>query len=318
MGDFWAAREGDALLHTSPWADLVGGVLEVAANAVIQMAAEALVAAAVGVEVGSLGCGTVLAIGLVVGAVMVATGLSDKLSKACEDIGNALFPPTIQAHIATGSKDTHINGKPAARAAGILLTAEQMAALEKAAKDAPKKDESILDIAGNWLHAAGQFFSQMVQPTVASPEPAIPCDEDKIRCDKHPSPEPKEFLAEGVKHVTINGQPAGRSGARSTCEAKIADAPAKGADVSPDVRIGGPLAVVREIRSGKAPVALVIGIVMAFMGKGSMASKLGCFLFGLGMNVLTQKAGEALRSTWQRASNAVSQPVNAASGAKRR
>ncbi|MBP0593856.1 hypothetical protein J8I87_30080, partial [Paraburkholderia sp. LEh10] len=316
MGDLWAAREGDALLHTSPWADLVGGVLEVAANAVIQMAAQALVAAAVGVEACTLGCGTVLAIGLVVGAVMVATGLGDKISEACQDIGNALFPPTIQAHIATGSKDTHINGKPAARAAGILLTTEEIAALEKAAKDAPPKEQSIIDIAGSWLQTAKEFVSQMVQPTVASPEPAIPCDDDKIRCDKHPSPEPKEYLAEGVKHVTINGQPAARSGARSTCEAKIADAPAEGADVSPDVRIGGPLAVVREIRSGKAPVALVIGIVMAFMGRGSMASKAGCFLFGLGMNIIAQKAGVALRNLFSSSNNAVNQPVNAATGAK--
>lgn len=55
---------------------------------------------------------------------------------------------------------------------------------------------------------------------------------------------------------------------------------------------------------------------MAFMGKGSMSSKLGCFLFGTAMSVLTQKVGEAMRATWQRASNAVSHPVNAATGAK--
>ncbi|QCP54368.1 type IV secretion protein Rhs [Trinickia violacea] len=316
MGDLWAAREGDALLHTSPWADLVGGVLEVAANIAVQWAATALVAAAIGVEVASLSCGTILAIGLVVAAGLVATGLGDRISGWCQDIGNALFPPTVQAHIATGSKDTRINGKPAARAAGILLTEDQIAALEKAAQDAPPKEQSIIDIAGAWLQWGKEFVSQMVQPTVASPEPAIPCDEDKILCDKHPSPVPKEYLAEGVKRVTINAQPAGRSGARSTCEAKIVDAPANGADVSPDVRIGGPLAVVREIRSGKEPVALAIGIVMAFMGKGNMLSKAGCFLVGLGLNLITQKAGEALRSMWQRASNAVSQPVNAATGAK--
>ncbi|WP_311236995.1 hypothetical protein [Escherichia coli] len=32
---FWAARQGDALLHTSFMADVLGAVLEVAANVVI-------------------------------------------------------------------------------------------------------------------------------------------------------------------------------------------------------------------------------------------------------------------------------------------
>jgi len=33
--DLWAAREGDALLHTSVMADILGGVLEVAAYAAL-------------------------------------------------------------------------------------------------------------------------------------------------------------------------------------------------------------------------------------------------------------------------------------------
>lgn len=51
MGEaFWAAREGDALLHTSFLADLVGSALEFAINAVIDFAALAVVALATGLR----------------------------------------------------------------------------------------------------------------------------------------------------------------------------------------------------------------------------------------------------------------------------
>ncbi|EIC0884422.1 hypothetical protein K9418_004583, partial [Salmonella enterica subsp. enterica serovar Derby] len=55
MGEaFWAAREGDALLHTSFLADLVGSALEFAINAVIDFAALAVVALATGATVATL------------------------------------------------------------------------------------------------------------------------------------------------------------------------------------------------------------------------------------------------------------------------
>ena len=70
---FWAAREGDALLHTSMMADVLGGVLEVAAYAAITsvgcLAAGALIAAATGVTIATGGVGCV-ALGLAVGAVV--------------------------------------------------------------------------------------------------------------------------------------------------------------------------------------------------------------------------------------------------------
>lgn len=51
MGEaFWAAREGDALLHTSFLADLVGSALELAINAAIDFAALAVVALATGLR----------------------------------------------------------------------------------------------------------------------------------------------------------------------------------------------------------------------------------------------------------------------------
>ncbi|HBC8361218.1 TPA: hypothetical protein KE164_004730, partial [Escherichia coli] len=49
---FWAARQGDALLHTSFMADVLGAVLEVAANVVIDaliVGTTSLLAASVGI-----------------------------------------------------------------------------------------------------------------------------------------------------------------------------------------------------------------------------------------------------------------------------
>ena len=117
--------------------------------------------------------------------------------------------------------------------------------------------------------------------------------------------ESAEYLAEGARDVRINSQPAARSNARTTCEAKVAEEPEEGKHVSKDVRIGGPLLVVRDIKSGKSQIVLVAGIVMAFMGSGKFTSKLGCFLLGLGADILIQKAV-----------NAILNPVNAATGAK--
>lgn len=47
----WAARVGDALSHTSMMADILGGVLEVAANIAIGALAAAAVVAATGITV---------------------------------------------------------------------------------------------------------------------------------------------------------------------------------------------------------------------------------------------------------------------------
>lgn len=54
---FWAARQGDALLHTSFMADVLGAVLEVAANVVIDaliVGTTSLLATSVGI---TMGCG---------------------------------------------------------------------------------------------------------------------------------------------------------------------------------------------------------------------------------------------------------------------
>nr|BFE92932.1 hypothetical protein GCM10020185_34680 [Pseudomonas brassicacearum subsp. brassicacearum] len=164
----WAARLGDALNHTSMMADILGGVLEVAANIAITALATAAVVAATGITVvtGGLGCFVLgLVVGTIVGLAMSKTGADKGLSNLCEGIGNALFPPTVQANILTGSKDTFTNNIPSARAAGAVVSHVAPAGTELEMPE-PEEEPSYLDMAGN-------FFSQMWRPTVASPAPPV-------------------------------------------------------------------------------------------------------------------------------------------------
>ncbi|EGM1791495.1 type IV secretion protein Rhs [Salmonella enterica subsp. enterica] len=409
MGDaFWAAREGDALLHTSFMADLVGGALDLAINVIIDMAVTAVVGAAVVATGATMGCGAVFLVGAVTGAAMVLSGAGEKISKFCEDVGNFLFPPEIEGYILTGSGDTWINSKRAARAAATALSRQDVEVLDAQAKAEAEEEKrrqdakSMWDVAGEYLEAAvgrvvdtaegvvsvvnrmgsaegwaslgedalegagnflsdtGHFISEMWQPTVAQAYPGSdPKPDDKIDCHKHPSsfsqflaqkqqaleddpvgtvlgwlnpvgaleagfqavsgligsvgnlfkgkdePPAAEYIAEGARDVRINSQPAARSGARCTCEAKVVDEPEEGKNVSADVRIGGPLLVVRNIKSGKSQIVLVTTLALAFLQPGRMLSKFKCFVGGFVANMATQQAG-----------NALLHPVNAASGAK--
>lgn len=301
----WAAREGDALMHTSMLADIVGGVLEIAATVAIGALATAAVAAAFGLTVatGGLGCFVLGAVvGLVVGVVMAKTGADTGLSRLCEGIGNFLFPPSVQATIASGSSNTKTNGKRAARAAGIVTGPP--APLEQVAAEAGEaEEESFLDMAKG-------FFSQMWRPTVATPAANTQeAPDDKIACTKHPAM-PPQYLAEGSSKVLINGHPACRSGDRSTCEAVIVD----GGLVSNNVRIGGEPIVVREIRSGKTPgIGLAVTALMLLRGRGGkFYSKFGCMLVGGAASFVTSQVSSALTSAIVGAPN----PVHAPTGAK--
>ncbi|MDB6441952.1 DUF6531 domain-containing protein [Pseudomonas sp. 21TX0197] len=299
----WAARLGDALEHTSMMADILGGVLEVAANIAITALATAAVVAATGITVatGGLGCFLLGAVvGAVVGIAMSKTGADKGLSNLCEGIGNALFPPTVQANILTGSTDTLTNNIPAARAAGAIESHVAPAGTEL---EAPEAEPSYLDMAES-------FFSQMWRPTVATPAPgAVPKPEDLVICTKHP-PMPPQFLAEGSDKVTINGQPAVRSGDRSTCDAKVVSSGL----ISPDVTIGGGSVVVREIRSGKTPgVGLAVtALLMLKGGKGKFLSNLPCMLIGGAASMAVSSAMGAAANAAMGSSN----PVHAATGAK--
>ncbi|WP_434654363.1 PAAR/RHS domain-containing protein [Pseudomonas sp. R3-56] len=301
----WAARLGDALDHTSMMADILGGVLEVAANIAITALATAAVVAATGITVvtGGLGCFVLgLVVGTVVGLTMSKTGADKGLSNICEGIGNALFPPTVQANILTGSDDTFTNNIRAARAAGAI---ESHVAATGTELEAPEPEEE-----SSYLDMAGEFFSQMWRPTVATPAPgAVPKPEDLVLCTKHP-PMPPQFMAEGSDKVTINGQPAVRSGDRSTCDAKVVSSGL----ISPNVTIGGGSVAVREIRSGKTPgVGLAVtALLMLKGGKGKFFSKLPCMLVGGAVSMAASSAANAAANAAMGSSN----PVHAATGAK--
>ncbi|EOB6658356.1 RHS repeat-associated core domain-containing protein, partial [Escherichia coli] len=326
-----------------------------------------------------------------------------KVSEACSALANMLFPPQIEGYILTGSGDTWINSKPAARAAATAASRQDIEAQEAQAKaeqeEAQRQEDArtFRDVAGEYLEMAGaialavnpvtgpvlmsralhdqlsteegrsemvdgvtHFVSELWQPTVASAAPgSTPTPDDKIDCHKHPSsltqflaqkkaaflddplgtalnllnpggmletafqgvnavigsisnlfkgddePPAAEYIAEGARDVRINSQPATRSGARCTCEARVVNEPGNGAFVSPDVRIGGPLLVVRDIRSGRSQITLVATVALMFLRPGKMLSKIACFAASVGMSMLTQKATSALPH-----------PVNAATGAK--
>jgi RHS repeat-associated protein len=291
----WAAREGDALLHSSMLADVLGGVLEIAANVAVTALATAAVVAAAGVTVatGGLGCVVLGAVvGAVVGVGMSKTGADKGLSRLCEYFANALFPPVIDAFISSGSPNVFINGKPAARAAGRI--SDVIAA--------PGGEPSYLDIAEG-------FFSQLWRPTVATPAlGAVPCPGDKVDCHKH-APMPEQYMAEGSSRVFINGQPAVRSGDRSTCEAKVGTV-----QISPNVIIGGAPVVVREIRSGKTPgVGLAVTALLTLRGGGAkFFSTLPCMAVGGLVSWGSGQVSNALTAAVAGSPN----PVHSATGAK--
>ncbi|MCF5156919.1 type IV secretion protein Rhs [Pseudomonas sp. PA-6-2E] len=301
----WAARMGDALSHTSMMADILGGVLEVAANIAITAVATAAVVAATGITVvtGGLGCFLLGAVvGTIVGLAMSKSGADKGLTKICDAFSNALFPPTVQANILTGSTNTLTNNMPAARAAGAISSHVTPAGTELEAPE-PEPEASYLDM------AAG-FFSQMWRPTVATPAPgAMPKPLDLVVCMKHP-PMPPQFLAEGSEKVTVNGQPAVRSGDRSTCDATVVSSGL----ISSNVTIGGGSVVVREIRSGKTPgVGLAVtALLMLKGGKGKFFSKLPCMLVSGATSMAISSAMGAAANAAMGSSN----PVHAATGAK--
>ncbi|MFN3359057.1 MAG: RHS repeat-associated core domain-containing protein [Pseudomonas sp.] len=292
-----AAREGDALLHSSMLADVVGGVLEIAANVAVTALATAAVVAAAGftVATGGLGCVVLGAVvGVVVGFGMSRTGADKGLSRLCESFADALFPPVIDAYISSGSPNVFINGKPAARAAGNISHVIT----------APSGEPSYLDLAEG-------FFSQLWRPTVAAPVAgAVPCPADKVDCNKHPTM-PEQYLAQGSSKVFINGQPAVRSGDRSTCEAKVG---AVEGLISPNVIIGGAPVVVREIRSGKTPgVGLAVTALLTLRGGGAtFFSKLPCMAVGGLVSWGSSQVSNAMTSAVLGAPN----PVHSATGAK--
>ncbi|PWC09424.1 RHS repeat-associated core domain-containing protein [Brenneria corticis] len=302
MSDNNAARKDDEIIHSSIFADITSIVAEGIAYAAIgaAVAAAATVAApllgagAAAAGVAAVGSSCLLS-GIVGGVLANAAGITDNISNAAEGIGNALFPPSPAGLITSGASDVLANGKPAARAAGTLSTAETP-------PPEPQSPTSFADYGGMLLAAAAQFGSEMWQPSVSSAASGTsPLEEDTVACQKHSGP---QYLAEGSKSVFINGQPAVRAKDRTTCEATISD------NVSPDVIIGGETLTVRDIKSGKTPGLAVAMIALSLMrGRPSKVIKnMPCALAAAGGGMLADMAINAVFAS--------SNPVHAATGVK--
>ena len=296
----WAARQGDALAHSSVMADVFGGALEVFATVGVGALVSAAIVAAAGATVATAGLGACV-LGVVVGGAVTVgmhlTGANSQLTEFCENLANDLFPPTVCARISTGSHNVFINGLPAARAAGATASAPD---------DLP--EDPVPE--GTFLDVAKGFFSELWRPTVATPDPgASPLPDDQILCDRHPGTQ-GQYLAEGSSSVFINGQPAVRSADRSTCDATVVSS----GSISPNVRIGGGKAVVRTIRSGKTPgVGLAVSALMMLRGgPAAFVSNLPCLLLGTANAYAVGAVAEAL----SRAVSGSPNPVHAATGAK--
>ena len=296
----WAARQGDALAHSSMMADVLSGVLEVAAGVIVGGLVGAAVIGAAGLTVATGGLGACVlgaVVGVAVGAGMSLSGADAGISQFCESLANAVFAPTVHAHISSGSSNVFINGLPAARAAGAV------SATPGDVPEQPAPESTFLDMAKG-------FFSQLWRPTVATPAPfTLPRQMDQVTCSRH-APMPVQYIAEGSDRVFINGQPAVRSGDRSTCDATVVSSGL----ISPNVRIGGDKLVVREIRSGKTPgVGLAVSALMLLKGgAGKFVSNLPCMLVGGASAYVSGQATGALA----RAISGSPNPVHAATGAK--
>lgn len=263
-----AARLGDLILHPPLMAELVSTLTE----AVVYAAATAAVAAAIGgavvAVVGTGGAATVLTpliAGALVGAAAMLPGGEDKsigeqISGFSDWVGNSMFPPEPYGAIETGSGNTHINGKPAARAAGIVTGASEAPVAEE--------EPSILQNIGSYamlgasmmlpIIGLAQEINSIFNPPITTPaDPGTQeAEQDTVKCSKHPTP---NFVAQGSDKVFINGHPAARVGDKSTCDGPI------GMTFSPNVRIGGGTVTVRDIRDGKSAAAKIIGLVAGML-----------------------------------------------------
>ena len=269
-----AARMGDEILHPSLIAEMVSAVAE----AVIYAAATAAVAAAISLAVvgtvatgGAAGIAIAAVAGVAVGAMSTLSvgedqTVGDAISRFCDSLGNSVDAPDPYGKIESGSHNVFVNSKPAARAAGITGPPGGGAA------DAEQAEPSILENVGSMAMAAvpyllpvvglGMAIRDIFNPPVTTPKDpgAESREQDKISCSRHP-PLPENHIAQGSDKVFINGQPAARSGDKTTCDATI-DVNEK---VSPNVRIGGGTATVRDIRNGKSKVAMFTGIIAGIL-----------------------------------------------------
>lgn len=297
-----AARQHDDILHSSLLADIVSVGSEVALYAMMgACVSAALVAAAPVAAAGSAAAvvgavaGNCVLSGIIVGAAANLSGLAGTISASADALGDALFPPTPQGKIVSGSSNVLINGRPAARAAGYFPN-------ENDTTQATPSTEPPLDIGSGLLNFTQHLLGELWQPTLTSAQSgASPLAQDSVACEKHSGP---QFLAEGSARVLINGQPAVRAKDKTTCGGSVSD------QVSPNVIIGGETATVRDVKSGKlAGLTLLSSLLSLSRGRsGKISANFGCLLSSAGGALLTDLGMNALF--------AVANPVHAASGVK--
>lgn len=114
--EFFAAKQGDKLMHSSIFADIVCGVVKGAVYAAIGTAAVAL-------TIGTGGMATAAGAAIFAGAGLAAGftigGLIDDAADWVADGIDSLFGlSNPDGEIDTGSKNVRVKGKGAARAAG--------------------------------------------------------------------------------------------------------------------------------------------------------------------------------------------------------
>ncbi|HMV54817.1 MAG TPA: RHS repeat-associated core domain-containing protein [Rhodocyclaceae bacterium] len=117
MGGMAAARLGDKIGHVSVWARLARVGLRLAAGMVEALAVGALITLAVGGSVATMGCGAIIAGGLIAGFLGSISGWSDfkerKIKEMTENIGS---PDIAGALGQPGSPTVRINARQAMRA----------------------------------------------------------------------------------------------------------------------------------------------------------------------------------------------------------
>jgi YD repeat-containing protein len=280
-----AARMGDEILHPSLLAEVVSAVAEAVIYAAATAAAAAAISLAVLGTVATAGTGGIV-IGIVAGAAIGALStlsvddnqsIGDAISSFCDDLGNSVQGPTPFGKIESGSDKVLINSKPAARAAGITGPPGGGAA------DAEQVEPTILENVGSMAMAAvpylvpfvglGMAIRDIFYPPVTTSKDAGAQDrsKDQISCSRHP-PMPETYIAQGSDKVFIDSQPAARSGDKTTCDAKID----VNENVSPNVRIGGGTATVRDIRNGKSKIAMFTGIIAGILISRRFGRIKGC------------------------------------------
>lgn len=131
--EFFAAKQGDKLMHSSIWADIVCGVVKGAVYAAVGAAAVVLTGVTGGAAA-AVFIGAGLATGFALGSVIDAA--ADWVADGIDSLFGLSSP---DGEIKTGSPNVRIKGKLAARAAGKLPTPLLLASI--AEDNAPPKEK---------------------------------------------------------------------------------------------------------------------------------------------------------------------------------